>query len=218
LLNKNGQHSLNRAEQKKKKVFELFVHQFNQLSPLQTSMDDVSPLVTTNDTNATVKSLISNDQSVSREDTKKKKKLIADPSPVPDESAKGTKSPPVNTEQKSKSSSKATPVATKHENDADDDAEAPMLMPKQHKPMKKSALMKNRTEELIESEHYQLPPKDEKEDNQEEEDDDEYRPPLPPKQRYQNETSRALVYDFIGSELQELRETLAQFDKSSSSK
>ena len=178
----------------------------------------MAPIVPKNETNSTLKNLISNDQSVPREGTKKKKKLVADPSPVPDESAKSKKGTPVHIEPKSQPSSKATPMAKKQENDADDDGEAPMLMPKQHKPMKKSALMKNRTEELIESEHYQLPPKDEKENKPEEEDDDEYRPPLPPKQRYQNETSRALVYDFIGSELQELRATLAQFDKTSSSK
>jgi len=77
--------------------------------------------------------------------------------------------------------------------------------------LKKSSVVKQHTEELVQSEHYQLPPKDEEE---EEDDDDEYRPPLPPKQRQQ--TSRALVYDFIGSELQELRATLAQFDGNSS--
>jgi len=82
---------------------------------------------------------------------------------------------------------------------------APVLMPKQHTPMKKTSAGKKRTEEL----HYQLPPK-------EEEDDDDYQPPLPPKQRHQNNTSRALVYDFIGSELQELRATLAQFDANTS--
>jgi hypothetical protein len=91
------------------------------------------------------------------------------------------------------------------------DDDAPMLMPKQHKPMKKSSLTKQRTDELVQSEHYQLPPKDEVDD------DDDYRPPLPPKQRHQNNTSRALVYDFIGSELQELRATLAQFDGNSTS-
>jgi len=85
-------------------------------------------------------------------------------------------------------------------------------MPKQHKPIKKSSVVKQHTEELVQSEHYQLPPKDEEEE--EDDDDDEYRPPLPPKQRQQ--TSRALVYDFIGSELQELRATLAQFDGNSS--
>lgn len=94
------------------------------------------------------------------------------------------------------------------------ESSAPMLMPKQHKPMKKSDLMKKRTDDC---EHYQLPPKEVKATTAEE-DDDDYRPPLPPKQRHQNETSRALVYDFIGSELQELRATLAQFEKISSSK
>ena len=84
-----------------------------------------------------------------------------------------------------------------------------MLMPKQHKPIPKSALNKKQTDELIHSEHYQLPPNDE---------DDDYQPPLPPKQRHQNNTSRAMVYDFIGSELQELRVALAQFDGNSSSK
>ena len=87
-------------------------------------------------------------------------------------------------------------------------------MSKQHKPMKKSSLTKQRTDELVQSEHYQLPPKGEDDDD---DDDDEYRPPLPPKQRHQNNTSRALVYDFIGNELQELRATLAQFDGNSSS-
>jgi len=91
--------------------------------------------------------------------------------------------------------------------------DAPILMPKQHKPINKLSTIKQRTEELVQSEHYQLPPKDvEKSD-----DDDDYRPPLPPKQRHQNNTSRALVYDFIGSELQELRATLAQFDGNSTS-
>ncbi len=90
--------------------------------------------------------------------------------------------------------------------------DAPILMPKQHKPINKSSTIKQRTEELVQSEHYQLPPKD-----VEESDDDDYRPPLPPKQRHQNNTSRALVYDFIGSELQELRATLAQFDGNSTS-
>lgn len=100
------------------------------------------------------------------------------------------------------------------------DNDAPMLMPKQHKPMKKSSANKQHTEELVHSEHYQLPPKDENEQqkkkkkNEDDEDDDDYRPPLPPKQRQQN--NRALVYDFIGSELQELRATLAQFDGNSS--
>ncbi len=79
--------------------------------------------------------------------------------------------------------------------------------------MKKLSAIKQRTEELVQSEHYQLPPKNEEEDD----DDDDYRPPLPPKQRHQNNTSRALVYDFIGSELQELRATLAQFDGNSTS-
>jgi hypothetical protein len=88
--------------------------------------------------------------------------------------------------------------------------DAPILMPKQHKPIQKSSIVKKHTEELVQSEHYQLPPKDEEEE-------DDYRPPLPPKQRHQNNTSRALVYDFIGSELQELRATLAQFDGNSSS-
>lgn len=90
--------------------------------------------------------------------------------------------------------------------------DAPMLMPKQHKPMKKSSVTQQRTEELVQAEHYQLPPK-----NEDDDDDDDYRPPLPPKQRHQNNTSRALVYDFIGSELQELRATLAQFDANASS-
>ena len=89
--------------------------------------------------------------------------------------------------------------------------DAPMLLPKQHKPMKKSSVTQQRTEELVQAEHYQLPPKNE------DDDDDDYRPPLPPKQRHQNNTSRALVYDFIGSELQELRATLAQFDANASS-
>ena len=89
------------------------------------------------------------------------------------------------------------------------DDDAPMLMPKQHIPIKKSSLIKQHTDEFGHSEHYQLPPKDE---------DDDYQPPLPPKQRHQNNTSRAMVYDFIGSELQELRVALAQFDGNSSSK
>jgi len=89
------------------------------------------------------------------------------------------------------------------------DDDAPILMPKQHTPMKKSLVIKQRTIELVHSEHYKLPPKDE---------DEDYQPPLPPKQRHQNNTSRAMVYDFIGSELQELRVALAQFDGNSSSK
>ena len=93
------------------------------------------------------------------------------------------------------------------------DDDVPILMPKQHKPMSKSSITQKREEELVQAEHYQLPPKDENEAN----DDDEYRPPLPPKQRQQNNTSRALVYDFIGNELQELRATLAQFDGNASS-
>ncbi|CAF1203886.1 unnamed protein product [Rotaria sp. Silwood1] len=96
-----------------------------------------------------------------------------------------------------------------------EDDDAPILMPKQHKPIKKSLLMNQHTEALVQSEHYQLPPIDKA--NVNDEDDDEYRPPLPPKQRQKNNISRALVYDFIGSELQELRATLAQFDQSSSS-
>jgi len=82
-----------------------------------------------------------------------------------------------------------------------------MLMPKQHKPTKKVSGNKQPVE------HYQSPPNENNEDE-----NDDYRPPLPPKQRQQNNTSRALVYDFIGSELQELRATLAQFDGTSSSK
>jgi len=66
----------------------------------------------------------------------------------------------------------------------------------------------NKQNELGHSEHYQLPPTDNNDD------DDDYQPPLPPKQR-QN-TSRAMVYDFIGSELQELRIALAQFHGNSS--
>lgn len=95
-----------------------------------------------------------------------------------------------------------------------EEKDAPILMPKQHKPMTKAALMKKRTDD---SEHYQLPPKETIDVKQNDDEDDDYRPPLPPKQRHQHETSRALVYDFIGSELQELRATLAQFEKISSS-
>ena len=105
----------------------------------------------------------------------------------------------------------ATIIQKKQTQLPDDDA--PILMPKQHIPMKKSLLTKQHTEQLVQSEHYQFPPKDIIDDD----DDDEYRPPLPPKQRHQNDTSRAFVYDFIGSELQELRATLAQFDENSSS-
>lgn len=97
----------------------------------------------------------------------------------------------------------------KHKTQLPDD-DAPILMPKQHKPMKKSLITKQNTDELIHSEHYQLPPSGPKEI------DEEYQPPLPPKQRHQHNTSRALVYDFIGSELQELRVALAQFDGNSS--
>ena len=101
----------------------------------------------------------------------------------------------VNIEQKILFGCKRTPMP---------DDEAPILLPKQHIPIKKSSLIKPNV-----FEHYQFPPKDE-------DDEDEYQPPLPPKQR-QN-TSRAMVYDFIGSELQELRVALAQFDGNSSSK
>ncbi|CAF4214214.1 unnamed protein product, partial [Adineta steineri] len=108
----------------------------------------------------------------------------------------------VNVDSKKNSSSKRTELP-------DDDA--PMLMPKQHIPIKKSFFNKqHNNNELIHLEHYQLPPKDAN-------DDDDYQPPLPPKQRHQNNTSRAMVYDFIGSELQELRVALAQFDGNSSS-
>lgn len=92
------------------------------------------------------------------------------------------------------------------------DDEAPILMPKQHPPTKKSSFNKQQTEKLVQSEHYQLPPKDSHDDKE------DYQPPLPPKQRHQQNTSRALVYDFIGSELQELRATLAQFHENSTSK
>ena len=105
----------------------------------------------------------------------------------------------VNVERKRISSSRKTQLP-------DDDA--PILMPKQHVPIQKSILMKHTNE----FEHYQLPL-----NNQTNEDDD-YQPPLPPKQRHQNHTSRAMVYDFIGSELQELRVALAQFNGNSSSK
>lgn len=98
---------------------------------------------------------------------------------------------------------------------SDEDEDVPILMPKQHKPINNSSLHKEQTEELIRAEHYKLPPKDKV--NDDDDDDDDYRPPLPPKQRHQNNLSRALVYDFIGSELQELRATLAQFDSNSSS-
>ena len=102
--------------------------------------------------------------------------------------------------------------------ESDENDNVPVLMPKQHKPIKKSSLLKQHTEELIRSEHYQLPPKDNEVNNDNEDvNDDEYRPPLPPKQRHQNNASRAFVYDFIGSELQELRATLAQFDANASS-
>jgi len=99
----------------------------------------------------------------------------------------------VNIEEKILFSSKRTALP-------DDDA--PILMPKQHIPIKKSLLNKQH-----DFEHYQFPP------NADEEED--YQPPLPPKQRHN--TSRAMVYDFIGSELQELRVALAQFDGNSSS-
>jgi hypothetical protein len=92
------------------------------------------------------------------------------------------------------------------------DDEAPILMPKQHPPTKKSSFNKQQTQKLVQSEHYQLPPKDSHNDKE------DYQPPLPPKQRHQQNTSRALVYDFIGSELQELRATLAQFHEHSSNK
>lgn len=104
----------------------------------------------------------------------------------------------VNIEQKILFGTKRTPMP---------DDEAPILLPKQHQPIKKSSLIKPNV-----FEHYQLPPKD----TDDEEEEDEYQPPLPPKQR-QN-TSRAMVYDFIGSELQELRVALAQFDGNSSSR
>lgn len=101
----------------------------------------------------------------------------------------------VNIEEKLIFSSKRTALP-------DDDA--PILMPKQHIAIKKSFFKQKN-----DFDHYQFPPND----NGDEEED--YQPPLPPKQR-QN-TSRAMVYDFIGSELQELRVALAQFDGNSSS-
>ena len=115
----------------------------------------------------------------------------------------------VNVEPKLIASSKRTQLP-------DDDA--PILMPKQHLPMKKSSLTKQRAEQLVQSEHYQLPPKeaDDQTKSKQDDNDDDYQPPLPPKQRHQHNTSRALVYDFIGSELQELRATLAQFDGNAS--
>lgn len=105
----------------------------------------------------------------------------------------------VNLEHKKISSPKRTKAVDDDGNEA-----APMLMPKQHIPIKKSLFKKSNG-----SEHYQLPLKKKGEE------DDDYQPPLPPKQR-QN-TSRAMVYDFIGSELQELRVALAQFDGTPSS-
>lgn len=93
-----------------------------------------------------------------------------------------------------------------------DEEEAPMLLPKLHTSNKKSLNISQQTEILIHTEHYQLPP------NEMAIEKDEYQPPLPPKQRQQQNVSRALVYDFIGSELQELRATLAQFNGNSSSK
>ncbi|CAF0733383.1 unnamed protein product [Didymodactylos carnosus] len=85
---------------------------------------------------------------------------------------------------------------------------APVILPKQHLPTRKNS-SKNIEEHLLLTDHYKLPPID-KSGKDEDEDDG---PPLPPKQR-QN-SSRALVYDFIGSELQELRATLAQFEDNS---
>jgi hypothetical protein len=137
-----------------------------------------------------------------------KKKLTKDEkssSPIKSKKPSTPRNNYVNIEEKKISSPKRTQLP-------DDDA--PILMPKQHTPMKKSSVIKQRTDELVQSEHYQLPPKDNKDETG---DDDDYQPPLPPKQRDQNNTSRALVYDFIGSELQELRATLAQFDGNSSS-
>ncbi|CAF1247305.1 unnamed protein product [Didymodactylos carnosus] len=85
---------------------------------------------------------------------------------------------------------------------------APLILPKQHSPTKKNS-SKKIEEHLLLTDHYKLPPIDKSSKDEDE------GPPLPPKQR-QN-SSRALVYDFIGSELQELKETLAQFEDNSSS-
>jgi hypothetical protein len=193
-----GHHSLTRQEQISKKVYSFFLLKklFSSFF-FKAQLQDIYRPVPKTETNE----ISSNDEEkfpVINDDNNnvsfdEKKKL------------KTKKNNYINVEQKIISSPKKIELP-------EDDA--PILMPKQHKPMKKSSIMKQRTEELVQSEHYQLPPKDEEE---EEDDEDEYRPPLPPKQRHQNNTSRALVYDFIGSELQELRATLAQFNGNSSS-
>ncbi|CAF4086666.1 unnamed protein product [Rotaria sp. Silwood2] len=209
----NGHHSLNRQEQSTKKTQ---LQEIYRTFPNNESNGTSLPIIT-HENNEQKIPLIGYDN-VEIEKEKKKislplKQKLTDDEPLleKDQSLSPIKSKKstiqdnnyVNVKQKNISSSKRTQLP-------DDDV--PILMPKQHVPIKKSLLLKQHTVELVHSEHYQLPP------NEQIDDDDSYQPPLPPKQRNQNNTSRALVYDFIGSELQELRVALAQFDGNSSSK
>ncbi|CAF0844816.1 unnamed protein product [Rotaria sp. Silwood1] len=210
----NGHHSLNRQEQSTKKAQ---LQEIYRTIPKSESNETSLP-INTHENNEQKIPLIGYDNVEIEQEKKKisspsKKKKFTEDEPLleKDQSSSPIKSKKstiqdnnyVNVKQKKNSSSKQTELP-------DDDA--PILMPKQHVPIKKSLLIKQHTIELVHSEHYQLPP------NEQIDDDDNYQPPLPPKQRHQNNTSRALVYDFIGSELQELRVALAQFDGNSSCK
>lgn len=90
---------------------------------------------------------------------------------------------------------RSIPISYEEEN-----CEAPLLAVKQRKIVVKSK------KETVESEHYQSPLVEKQFE------DEETPPPLPPKQRKIRQTSRSLVYDFIGTELKELHATLAKFE------
>ncbi|CAF3273597.1 unnamed protein product [Rotaria socialis] len=201
----NGHHSLNRQEQSNKKAQ---IKDIYRATPKGES-NGTSALINNRDNDDEETMPLTGYDNYPIEPEKKKissqlKKKLTDDEPLlekhrslsPIKPKKSTNQDInyVNLKQKKISSLKHTQIP-------DDDA--PILMPKQHTPIKKLALIKQQKLETIESELYQLPPNDH---------DDNYQPPLPPKQRQQNNTSRALVYDFIGSELQELRVALAQFD------
>ncbi|CAF1575908.1 unnamed protein product [Rotaria magnacalcarata] len=205
----NGHHSLNRQEQSNKKTQ---IKDIYRAIPKGES-NGTSALINNHDHDDEETTPLTGYDNYPIEPEKKKvssqlKKKLTDGEPLlekdrslsPIKPKKSTNQDTnyVNLKQKKISSLKHTQIP-------DDDA--PILMPKQHTPVKKLTLIKQQKIETIESELYQLPPNDR---------DDNYQPPLPPKQRQQNNTSHALVYDFIGSELQELRVALAQFDGNSS--
>jgi len=182
----NGHHSLNRQEQSNKKA--LLQEIYRPIPKTDTNV--TSPSNPTHENHDQTTPLTGYDNVPLAPEKKKLslpiKKILTKDQPLLENY--------VNIEQKKISSPKQTQIP---------DDNAPILLPKQHAPIKKSLL--NKQNELGHSEHYQLPPND---------DDDDYQPPLPPKQRHN--TSRAMVYDFIGSELQELRVALAQFHGNSS--